>query len=257
MVHAELYLQAGDVESVVAHVKQVQTNKKHPQDGMAEIMGMATASLGRFWEGDDLMNAFYGRCLRNEKVVEQVISTAKKLVAAGVTPANPANYNDLDDDLWAFIEEGVKKSNLPDVKRVDGKWKSTGTKEVSFPHTKYTIYHDSHGHCYLFFVIEHYWMHEGVRTVYNTELHVRYVYLEGENSHLFKKTPVADLWKTYYTYGDLRDKAWVLSASFRDRENDGKQQTECEASQRAKMVFYECQHFAAMEDDEEIVGKPA
>ena len=249
MVHAELYLKPGDVETVVSAVRELQKNKEKERMGMVEIMGMACAEMGEFWEGADLLNAFYGRTMRKQNVAARIIAFAKKMVEKGITPSSPANYNDLDDDLWAFVQDGIRVENLPDVQKVDGQWKCVGKHDVDFPYTNYTVYHDSHGHCYLFFVTEHYFMNEGVREVYKVDLHVRYIYVRDNK---FKNTPVDTLWKKYRPYGDKRDEGWVLSATFRDEKHEGRmdQQTECEATDRAGQIVYQCQHFDAIEDED-------
>lgn len=245
MTSSELYLKPGDVKKTQQFLTKLQTNKQRPKDGLAELCGIVAAKMGDYWDAQGLLYAFYGQMLRKHKVAERLIASANEFVARKYLNANHLNYNDLDDDLWADISEGVDKTMLPDFESGD----FAKQKECSFFWTKYTIYHESHGHAFIFFLKHNHFDNEGKRYFTSAELHFRKI---DEDADKFRKQKPAKLWKDFVVYGDSRDKGFVLSANLQRGDEDTlhaaklEPSTECEATLWAGNLFQELQHFDAV-----------
>jgi hypothetical protein len=246
-MHAtELYLQEGDVPATKAFLKKLLKNGKRQlrgtpiqYAGLTSLCGVVSADLGEYWEAEQLLYAFFGQALRKHNVVERVVATALKLVELGHVNKHALNYNDLDDDLWADVTTGKDLESLPDFA------KKKGNKQVSFPWTKYTIYHESHGHAFVFMVKEFFFMDAGKRVVSSAELHFRKI---DDCASKTQELPPASFWTDLVVYGDGRDKGFVLSAKFCGLHDQtfNPLRTECEATLWARNVFTELEHFDAV-----------
>lgn len=251
MIHSELYLKPTDIEAGVEAIKRVQATQKKVTIGLAPLLGIIAAKLGNDWDCEYLVNSFYGQMLRERRAAEKLISFAKAMVARNHVHGSHLNYNDLDDNLWAHVKDGETIVELPHCKHdLTEERKPNGMRDVHLFWTRYTIYHESHGHGYIFFVQENTYTDEkGERTVFNTELHIRRF---DEIKNNFKKTAPKKLWEKYIKYEDQRDHGFVVSAKFHDQ--DGKTHTSCIADLWCKNVFGELEHFDYLisTPDEEI-----
>ena len=238
---SELYLKDGDVKTTEKFLKKLQANKQRPKDGLASLCGIVAANIGDYWDGQDLLHAFFGQLIRKHEVVKQVIALTNIFIKRGYLNAHHLNYNDIDDNLWADAVDGVDKVMLPDFE--NGNF--TKEKECTFHWTKYTIFHESHGHAFIFFLKQQYFDHDGKRHITSDELHFRKI---DENADKFRKQKPAKLWEYFVGMGDNRDKGFVLSCELRET-GSAELRTSCEANLWSQNLFQELEHFDAIVEE--------
>lgn len=252
MIHAELYLQPGDVQRAVRAIKRIQKNKKKPQDGIESLLAAVAVELGFHFSGNDLFYAHCGAVVRTRNHVNRLIEHAKKMVANGWVHSSHINYNDLDDNLWAHIEETSESVEFPWFEKWDKpeERNANGKRTVIFPKTRYTIYHESHGHCYIFFIQENIYLDEhGKRCVSSHEMAVR-KWDDVKNN--FKKVLPSKLWEDNVRYNDSRDPNFVCSYKYEPARNGFSEETSCEATQWFHNIDGELQHFDAIVADKDL-----
>ena len=221
--------------------KLIKTLTKHRSD-TSVLCGALCSKLGNYYDGAQLLNAFYAHRVQQDKLPAQIIAFARA-IALDITREKPAHYNDMDDYLWAEVQDGSETIELPWMEGFDDPRERlpNGNHQCVFQYIQYTVYHESHGFAWMFFVKERTFKDEqGGTFVLKTEFHCRRK--DRANSKL-RKTQAHILWKQYVPYGDARDPGFTFSGNIEQDIAEG------EADLWAHNMWGEIQHFDAMRSE--------
>jgi len=230
----ELYLKGDLLQKAVAALHAVR-GPEAGAHGTAALCGALCAELGEYYDGESLLNAFYAARAKKDQLPARLIAFARRALPK-VTPANCLVYNDLDDRLWVDIRDRTETVELPFVDGEDDprERKPNGMRDYVAHFTFYTLYHESHGHCFIFFLRETTYTDEaGLRQVFGTNLHFR---RHDQVTTEFRAQTAEELWKRFVLYGDTRDPGFTFSGYF------AKDTTEAEADLWAHNMWTEIAH---------------
>lgn len=233
-----------DIAKGVEAVRALQVAKhgeKKARHGLAELCGAICGELGDYWDADGMVNAFFGISMKKERVAERLMEFAKAVVARGYVSGAHYNYNDLDDNLWAHVEDGETIVELGHNPKYDApsERKPNGLRDAKFPWTRYTVMHESHGHGYVFFVQENTFTDDGKRHVFSVDLHVR---KWSDMPRVFRSITPNRLWEDFVK-DHQRGEHFCLTWESRGGE------ISCDANLWAKNIVPVLQHFDALIQD--------